>query len=242
MTLASLDRPRALLLREACEPDPYVAALDAVGFAARCVPVLRFEPVERSQLAETMAQAGNYAGLILTSPRAADALHGLDLAAWRENPTFVVGPATAERARTLGLRPEGEEAGQADDLATAILAHRFDRPLLFLCGDRRRDTLPERLRAAGLALEERVVYRTLLDASALRAEADGLTAWVVFFSPSGVEAACVVEAVPWNRIRKAAIGPTTAAALRAAGFAPAAVAAAPTPEALAVALQAVDSR
>ncbi|MEP0546083.1 MAG: uroporphyrinogen-III synthase [Rhodothermales bacterium] len=230
------DRPLVLLLRDARAPDPYVAALDAVGFAARCVPVLRFEPVEPDALAETMARADAFAGLILTSPRAADALRGLDLSAWQSKTTFVVGPATAEAARALGLRPEGEEAGQADDLADRIAARRFEAPLLFLCGDRRRDALPDRLRATGIAVEERVVYRTLLDASALREPTGRPPDWVVFFSPSGVEAAQEVVAASWNRARKAAIGPTTADALRAVGFAPATVADAPAPEALAAAL------
>ena len=230
------DRPLVLLLREAREPDPYVAALDAAGFEARCEPVLRFEFIERDTLAETMGRADAFAGLILTSPRAADALHGLDLADWRAKPTFVVGPATAEAARSLGLRTEGEEAGQAEELAERIAARLFEVPLLFLCGDRRRDVLPDRLRAAGLAVEERVVYRTHIDASALRETAGGLPEWVVFFSPSGVDAVREVVASSWNRARKAAIGSTTADALRAAGFAPAAVAAAPTPEALAAAL------
>ncbi len=147
-----------------------------------------------------------------------------------------MGPATAERARALGLEPEGEEAGEAEDLAALIAARRFAAPLLFLCGDRRRDVLPAQLRAAGLAVEERVVYRTILDASALRAEATDPPAWVVFFSPSGVEAIREGAAVPWNYVQKAAIGPTTADALRAAGFAPSAVATAPTPEALAAAV------
>lgn len=230
------DRPLVLLLRDARPPDPYVAALAAAGFDVRCVPVLRFESVGRDALAATMTQAEAFAGLILTSPRAADALHGLDLSGWQTKPTFVVGPATAEAARELGLRPEGEEAGQADELADRIAARRFDAPLLFLCGDRRRDVLPDRLRAAGIAVEEHVVYRTLLDASALREAGGRPPDWVVFFSPSGVDAAREAVAVSWNRVRKAAIGPTTADALRAAAFSPAAVAAAPTPEALAAAI------
>jgi uroporphyrinogen-III synthase len=231
------ERPHVLLLRSPREPDPYVAALDAAGFAAQCVPVLRFEFVGRDALAEQIARPEVFAGLILTSPRAVEALQDFDLTAWRDHSSFVVGPRTAAEAAALGLRPIGEESGSADDLADGIIARSIERPLLFLCGDRRRDTLPDRLRAAAVTFDELVVYRTMGDAEEL-AEAieQQRPDWLVFFSPSGVETAEALAGTGWNRIRKAAIGPTTAEALRAAGFAPAAVADAPTPDALAAAL------
>ena len=230
------DRSHVLLLRSPDTPDRYVAAFATAGFAARSVPVLRFECVGRGVASEVIAQANTFSGLICTSPRAIEAVRGLDLSGWQEKPAFAVGPTTAEAMRALGLHPEGEEAGEAETLAAVIAAHRFDRPLLFLCGDRRRDALPDALRAARIAFEERVVYRTQPDASAWHESSDRLPDWVVFFSPSGVEAVQAVAGFPWNRVRKAAIGPTTADALRAAGFAPAAVAATPTPEALAAAV------
>jgi uroporphyrinogen-III synthase len=230
-------RPHVLLLRSPREPDPYVAALDAAGFTAQCVPVLHFEFVGRDALAERIQRPEDRAGLILTSPRAVEAVQDFDLTAWRDHPTFVVGPRTAGEAAKLGLRPVGEKSGSADDLADVITARSFERPLLFLCGDRRRDTVPDRLRAAGVAFDEFVVYRTLGAAEELaEAMEERRPEWLVFFSPSGVETAEALAGPSWNRTRKAAIGPTTAEALRAAGFAPAAVADAPTPAALAAAL------
>ena len=130
----------------------------------------------------------------------------------------------------------GEATGRAEDLADLIISEGIEDPLLFLCGDRRRDELPDRLSEAGVPVEERVVYHTIPDASALTDVPSSVPDWVVFFSPSGVEAANSVEAFPWNRVRVAAIGPTTADALREAGSAPAAVATTPTPEALVTAL------
>ncbi len=232
-------RPTILLLRHPGAlgaEDPYCAAFEAVGFRARCVPVLRFERAHEAALSERLAHPARYGGLVLTSPRAAEAVQAGDLTAWRSKPAFVVGPATAAVMRALGLRPEGEQAGEAEALAEFIVLHRFDRPLLFLCGDRRRDVLPDRLRAAAVPFEELVVYRTLPEAGALGGLAACPPDWVAFFSPSGVEAALAAPGFPWNRVSRAAIGPTTAAALRAAGHPAAAVAAEPTPDALAAAV------
>lgn len=229
-------RPRILLLRRPTAPDPYVAAFDAAGFDAASVPVLDFEPAGRDALAERIAEPERYGGLLVTSPRGAGALRGLDLSGWTGKPAFVVGPRTAEGVRALGLAPVGAEAGHADALAGHIEADPPVKPLLFLCGDRRRDTLPDRLRAAGVAFAELVVYRTIGDASALEACLSERPGWLAFFSPSGVEAALELDGISWNSLSAAAIGPTTADALRAAGIRPAAVAASPTPDALVAAV------
>ena len=226
------DRPRIVLLRRATEPDPYLVAFAEAGFDAACVPVLDFEFVGRKALAAHLANPDSFGGLVLTSPRAADALAEHDLTGWREKPTFVVGPRTAERAQALGLRTEGEEAGSAAALAETVIANK----ILFLCGDRRRDELPERLRSAGKACEEVVVYRTIGDAAELGNALEKCPDGVVFFSPSGVEVALEEGGIDWNSVLLGAIGPTTAEALREAGLVPAAIAEAPTPEALAAAI------
>ena len=227
---------RILLLRRPTSPDPYEAAFEAAGFAAESVPVLDFEFVHRDQLTAHVARPERYGGLLVTSPRGADALRGLDLTGWRDKPAFVVGPRTAEHVRALGLAPVAEEAGHAVALAARIEADPPEKQLLFLCSDRRRDVLPDRLRAAGIAFDECVVYRTLGDASALEAHLAAPPDWVAFFSPSGVEAALELDGISWNSLSAAAIGATTAEALRAAGIAPVAVAASPTPEALVAAV------
>lgn len=229
-------RPRILLLRRPTSPDPYVASFEAAGFDAESVPVLDFEPAGRDALAERIENAERFDGLLVTSPRAAAALRGLDLRGWAGKPAFVVGPRTAGRVRALGLAPVGEETGHADALADLIVTDPPEKPLLFLCGDRRRDMLPNRLRAAQVAFEELVVYRTLGDASALEVRLSEPPDWLAFFSPSGVEAALELDGVSWNSCSAAAIGPTTADALRSAGIRPAAVASTPTPESLVAAV------
>lgn len=238
----TVQRPLVCLLRACDVPDPYVSALEEAGFEAICEPVLAFDFIHQDALVEALGAAGDYAGLILTSPRAVEALARASAqvegfpGAWAGNPTFVVGPRTATAVRRLGLVPVGEEAGTGAALADHVARHRADAPWLFLCGNRRNDDLPDALTAATMAIHELCVYRTRL-----RTDIDLPSAldWLVFFSPSGVEAVQAAAGEEAETIPKAAIGPTTAAALDAVGWPVAAVAVAPTPEAVVAALAGV---
>ena len=64
------------------------------------------------------------------------------VAAWEARPAFAVGPRTARELRTLGFESTGEDAGDARALARQIARRHVEQPLLFLSGNRRRDTLP----------------------------------------------------------------------------------------------------
>ncbi len=236
-------RPSLVCLLRSCDPpDAYALALEANGFQVVCEPVLTFTLTHREALRQALALPESSGGLILTSVRAAEAVAQAVASvddwpgAWALRPTFVVGPRTAEAVRALGLQPVGEEGGRALALADVIRAHRFDRPLLFLCGDRRREDLPEQLHEAGVLFREMEVYQTRL-----RDDVDlthhGRPDWLVFFSPSGVEAVQRSGAAGPLSARRAALGPTTAAAIDAAGWTVDAVAEAPTPTALCRALR-----
>lgn len=229
-----MDLPLVLLLREPEAPDPYEEALRANGFRAASVPVLAFDYVGQERLREVLAAPDAYGGLIATSPRSVRTLAEVwpqtgTQNTWLAKPTYVVGPRTAEEMRRLGFDPKGEGAGSAEALAPLIAP--ADRPLVFLCGNRTRDVLPTSLRAAGIPFEPVRVYKTRLrndlDFSSLEAPS-----WLVFFSPSGLEAVQREKGIDLHHVKKAAIGPTTAAALQSAGLPPDAVAGTPTPEAL----------
>ena len=231
---------RVLLLRSPSAPDPYMQALEEAGFRAACEPVLRFVFPHQQALSERLARPAHYAGLIVTSPRAVRALSdtlaepSVQSAAWKAKPAYAVGPRTAEALRALGFAPEGEETGEAAALADYIARRAKGAPLLFLCGNRRRETLPERLREEGVPFEEQVVYETHARADLDLAEHAG---WLAFFSPSGIEAVRQARGVDPSALRFAAIGSTTTAALTEEGWTVEAVAAAPTPAALAAAIR-----
>ena len=229
--------PDVILLRSADPPpDRYLKAFDHAGLRARCEPVLSFSFPRQEALAAQLRSRDAYAALIATSPRAGTALKRVFedrpvlARAWRKAPAYAVGPKTAARLRDAGLAPRGADAGSADALAEHIIEADPAAPVLFLCGNRRRDVLPQRLRAAAVSFDEQVVYHTHTRTDlALPAPEDA--PWLVFFSPSGLEAVTQSGIDP-GAYRCAASGPTTGGALKEAGHPPAAVAAAPTPRAL----------
>lgn len=231
-------RAHVCLLRSSTEPDPYHEALRRAGFLPTSQPVLRFTFINEEELSDRLASPGRFAGLIATSPRALEAVRRVsaDVEGWSRKPVYVVGPKTAEAARALGWFPRGDDSGDAAALAQHIVRDGAQQPLLFLSGARRRDVLPEALRASGIPFEECCVYETHV--RAMEAFEGPEPDWVVFFSPSGVEAVRAMPEVEGSAVRRAAIGPTTAEAIRDAGWTVDAVAASPTPEALVAALQA----
>ena len=236
--------PDAVLLRSPDDdgPDRYIAALGRAGLEAVCEPVLAFSFPRPAALRDRLASPDRYAGLIATSPRAATALARLAsdqsplLQAWGERPAYAVGPKTADQLRALGLHPRGAETGSAEALAAYIVDDAPAAPLLFLSGNRRRDTLPEALQRAGLPFDELVVYETHPRSDLDLPAANGST-WLVFFSPSGLEAVEAGEGADLEEYRVAAIGPTTGTALATAGFSVEAVAESPSPEGLVAALK-----
>lgn len=239
--------PFVLLLRSGDESDPYEEELEAEGFDVRSLPVLAFDFVHAEGLREALEHPNSYDGLIFTSPRAVDALGEAmpwlpaENVLWHTKSVFAVGPRTADRLRWIGFEPEGEESGSAEMLVDLIRGHAFDRPLLFLCGNRRLDVLPTRLHAAGIEVEEIEVYVSRLRPN-LDWPTDKRPDWIVFFSPSGYEAVRQAPNTNMTGVRVAAIGPTTAEALRAGGLDVSAVADEPSPRALSAAIRAAGRR
>lgn len=74
------------------------------------------------------------------------------------------------------------EAWNGAELADVIIRDGEQR-VLFFCGDIRRDELPQKLRAAGIGVEEIVLYKTIATPVKLQEVFDA----VLFYSPSGVQ-------------------------------------------------------
>lgn len=235
-----------ILFRSGDESDPYEDALAEAGYTGISVPVLEFEFVHPDGLREALEHPRSYDGLIFTSPRSVEAMASAmswlpaENMMWHSKAIFAIGPKTAAELRQIGFEPTGEGSGSADMLAEHIAACEFKRPLLFLCGNRRRDELPDRLREAAIDFEELCVYHSHPKESLdLTVNVD--PAWVVFFSPSGMQAVRDEGRLDLDSVRIAAIGETTGEALRGDGLRVDAIARSPTPTALTEALATADA-
>jgi uroporphyrinogen-III synthase len=199
---------------------------------------------------------GRYAAVAFTSPRSAQAFAervallggaGTLSGAGAATEIWAAGAGTAQAlGGTLGevRRPDEREVGKrgaAAALASAIAAALLgaaSRPVLFPCGDIRRDELPSRLRDDGIAVEEVVCYRSVLAGESDARRAAQRVEIVVVASPS-VADLLARACPPGVRPALLAVGPTTAAAARSSGWPPAGVAKRPTTEALVAGVRAL---
>jgi uroporphyrinogen-III synthase len=226
-----------------------VEALRAIPVAVEDVPLMSFAPpLDWGPVDDVVRDLTRYGAVAFTSPRSARAFAG------RLGTLGVVPPsgtaawaAGAGTAQALGdglgpIRRPDERAvadrGAAAALADALIASGLSAPVLFPCGDIRRDELPSRLRDAGVEVVEVVCYRSVLAGEAEARKTADRAQVLVVASPS-VADLLARACPPGVRPALVAVGPTTAAAARASGWPPALVASRPTAEALAAAVRAL---
>jgi uroporphyrinogen-III synthase len=224
-----------------------LAALQAIPVAVEEHPLMSFAPpLDWRPVDAALERLDRYDAVALTSPRSARAFVDRVVAAGRqmsfESPggpaMWAGGAGTAAALGDLSVplyTPDGRltgSLGAAGGLARAMLDAGVRGPVLFPCGEIRRDELPTRLREDGVEVEEVVCYRSVLagETEARRAAERGQVLLVA--SPS-VADLLARACPPGARPALLAVGPTTAAAARASGWPPAGVAASPTAEALA---------
>ena len=209
-------------------------------------PLLSFAPpADWSPVDRALSRMSRYDALAFTSPRAAAAFVGrrrlLGSGSNRAHdalpPIWTSGRGTAAALAPLAVASRGASedetgrTGAAAALAAAMLEAGVEGPVLFPCGELRRDELPTRLRHEGLEVDEVVCYRSVLADEAAARDAAARAAILVVASPSVADLLARASLVG-ERPRMLAVGPTTAAAARASGWMPAAVAARPDVEAL----------
>ncbi len=219
------------LFRSAKKDDGFVQAFQQAGFQTVSVPVLSTE----YQDIRTPFPTG-IDSVVVTSRRSVEALtrspevlneliRACPSAAW-----FAVGPATRQALANLGIVADSRAAGNASILAASIIGSGA-RNVLFLSGEPHRPELPRILESGGIRVHDWTLYSShpvVPFELRRKPEAD----WAAFFSPRGVETALRMPGVDWAHIRKAAIGPTTADALRTLGWPADATAERPDPQSL----------
>ncbi|KAF4568431.1 hypothetical protein EYR40_010161 [Pleurotus pulmonarius] len=267
-----------LLLRAASRdvPDKYESSFVAAGYVPTSIPVLETILTHTDELARVLSSDTNTSssGVILTSARACEAWKNASdlvaapsLARWCALPFYVVGKSTASALRELDNAPKdirGEDSGNAEHLARYILndTRQMSGKLLYLTGDKNRDTLPSILASGGLVLHQIQVYETRgsahfttdLEGLLNKGTDDNDSWWIVYFAPSAAEFVTPALNLHFNftgskddppqkrrQARVAAIGPTTRDFLRdSLKLHVHAVASKPTPDDLVSAIKAHD--
>jgi uroporphyrinogen-III synthase len=216
-------------------------ALRQVPVPAEEYPLMTFAPpLDWTPLDRALDQLPRFDAIAFTSPRAARAFAERR----RERadhvplpPIWAGGGATV--AALSGLVPEAHtpsaksvgERGAATALAVAMVEAGVRGPVLFPCGEIRREELTVRLRHESVEVEEIVCYRSVLAGEAAARAAAERAGILIVASPT-VADLLARACPPGVRPILLAVGPTTAASARTSGWNPDAIAARPTVEAL----------
>lgn len=220
-----MERPVVLVIRG---DDRFSHIVREEGFEVLNLELIRTEPLaDLREFDRVIARIGEYDGIFVTSPAAAEVLAARmngGGAAFPGN-VYVLGKRARRILEGTGLKIAGSKgANTAAELIDSFEPEEFaGKRLLFVRGDRTVGTITERL-AAEASVEEIVVYRTVdtkPDEAAVERAVEFLTVgkieWICFFSPSGVDA--FISLMPVHaRPTAAAIGETTAKRATEAGF------------------------
>lgn len=189
-------------------------ALADLGHEVFRWPLVRTRPLEAAEVRAAAEPLQGCRWLLFTSPAA--------VRAWRESglplsggPLLgAVGPGTAAALEAAGLTPDLVGGGDAASLAAAFLAHPLAAdPVGLPAGDRALGTLRDALVASGHQVVTATLYRTETLAAPSARSLPAAPDAVLLASPSAVAAlrGGLADAA------LIAIGPTTAAAVRATG-------------------------
>lgn len=160
------------------------------------VEPLQFTFINTELLNEKLQQ--DYDGLILTSPRAIEAVSKCwdptKFIQWNTKRIYTVGDVSRQRINLLlGLEALGHTSGNAENLAKLISNENGkSSKFLFPCGNLRSEVMPNILQAAEILVDALTVYETMENEN-LQKELVELNEsaeepyCLVFFSPSGCE-------------------------------------------------------
>ena len=181
------------------------------GIEVHSVPFITTETIDDIFTREEVEQVALLTGtVVFTSTKAVEAVGAMvdkDIIQWD---IYCIGHATKEAAeKYFG---EGNIRGTADnatELAGLLVEESPGENIIFFCGNRRRDELPDILESEGIPVNDIVVYETVATPRKILKYYNG----ILFFSPSAVESFFSINTVTENSILFA-IGNTTASALK----------------------------
>jgi uroporphyrinogen-III synthase len=211
------------------------SALEALGAEVRQLPMVSFAPpADSAELDAALRKFPEFDWVIFTSQNAVRFVfvRGCELKSRRSTQPArpliaALGPATAQAARNLDIRVDYVAENQSGQALAAELGGRLAGKKVFLPrSDRADGRLPAALRAAGADVLEVEAYRNTapesVDSGVLESIKAAAVSTVIFASSSAFDnfrAAIAPTAVSdlSKKVQFAAIGPTTAGAIRETG-------------------------
>lgn len=216
-----------LFKSESDGPDKFLRVLKNSQFSARSINCLSFQFKNILELTVKLKTPDDYEGIILTSPRAVQALGQVEEKAvyddWKSKTNYSVGEATSLLAeKSLGIPTKGQESGNAQKLSAIIIEEYKDKqPKKFLCpsGNLRLGILERNLNENSIFIEYVEVYETIPHPnleSSIKNLKNEKNDYFVFFSPSGVEFSLKFfnqHGINLDNVKLIAIGPSTSKSL-----------------------------
>lgn len=223
---------RVVVTRATDQAHELAHSLMALGAEVVLLPTVSFAAIEDShELDAALRRLAEFDWILFTSQNAvrffSQRMRELGLAVALHSPrplVGAVGTGTAIAASSEGFRVDRiPKSHSGEALARELWGAIGDRQVLLPRSDRADDRLPNALREAGARVTEIVAYRTAvpdsLDPKILKSIRDAEVDAIVFASPSAFR--CLSECIGAvqlaelsNRVQFAAIGPTTARAMR----------------------------
>ena len=248
-----LDGKKIVLTRAVEQARELKARLENMGAVVLLFPAVNFsEPADTKELDRSINSLNEFDWILFTSANAARFFAGrcrkLGVEPSNEGNfrCAAVGPATASAVAAEGF-PVDHVAQEfiGSELARELSTMLSGRKVLLPRSERARPDLPDALKTSGALVTEIVTYHTggvgLVDPEVMRALRETEVDVISFFSPSAIENMRVALGEELltrlgAKAKLAAVGPTTAAALRGAGLTVAIQAPRATAESMAVAI------
>jgi uroporphyrinogen III methyltransferase/synthase len=225
-----------LVTRPAHQSESLVEQLAELGAHVLVQPAIEIgPPLDWSAADAAVSRLSSFNWLVFSS---ANGVHyflerlahtGRDLRALGGVRIAAIGPGTADALSQYHLRSDLQpDQFRAEALADALGPLAAGTRVLLLRASRGREVLAERLTAAGVEVEQAVVYQSrdiaAADPEIQSALRDGGIDWVTVTSSAIGRSLALLFGENLHRTRLAAISPLTAEVLSEAGYAPAAVA------------------
>ena len=179
-------------------------------FSKTSHPDVNFVPVLATEFFQPEIDFSRYDAIVLTSKQAVTALDKVS-GAWTDVPVLTIADLTAAMARKSGATVMEKGDGYGDSLADIIINGYPQKRWLYPRPEVVASDFGEKVRRAGVILEDAIVYKTSCNAEAGNIDLED-NAVLIFTSPFTID--CFLQFYEFKSTHKVvAIGKTTNAAL-----------------------------